>query len=222
MEYLDIIKKLTSIDCLEKENNLDSKDFKKREDDLNVLQTNADNAYKQYKEVSEMTVKKLQHSKIVVFGLGITAVMFIVVFILLASIDEIFNPDIDAKIGMIFLVGFVCSAIAYLIADYFLVFRRIQEFRRSKSNFIELQNRLISDYIETLVYGYKLDLKMYKEIYKNIYDVQEYLRENDKKGFHSFKKAFEELKVDLSKHINKTEELSKTEEPHIKLVDISE
>ena len=222
MEYLDIIKKLTNIDCLEKENNLDLKDFKKREDDLNVLQTNVDNAYKQYKEVSEMTVKKLEHSKIVVYGLGITAVMLLVAFCILASVDEIFNPAIDAKIGIISLVGFVGSAIAYLIADYFLVFRRIQEFRRSKSNFIELQNRLISDYIETLVYGYKLGLKMYKEIYKNIYDVQEYLRENDKKGFHSFKKAFEELKIDLSKHINKTEELSKTEEPHIKLVDISE
>ena len=219
---MDIIKKLTNIDCLEKENNLDLKDFKKREDDLNVLQTNADNAYKQYKEVSETTVKKLENSKVVVYGLGITAVMFLVVISILASVDEIFSPAIDAKITIFSLVGFVGYAIAYLIADYFLVSRRIQEFRRSKSNFIELQNRLISDYIETLVYGYKLDLKMYKEIYKNIYDVQEYLRENDKRGFHSFKKAFEELKIDLSKHINKTEELNKTEEPHIKLVDISE
>ena len=220
MEYLDIIKKLTNIDCLEKENNLDLKDFKKREDDLNVLQTNTDNAYKQYEEVAEMTVKKLEHSRVIVYGLGITAVMFIIAFILLASVDEIFNPAIDAKIGMISLVGFVGSAIAYLIADYFLVFRRIQKFRRSKSNFVELQNRLISDYIETLVYGYKLDLKMYKTIYKNIYDVQEYLRENDKMGFHSFKKAFEELKIDLSKYMDKAE--YRAEEPHIKLIDISE
>ena len=220
MEYLDIIKKLTNIDCLEKENNLDLKDFKKREDDLNVLQTNVDNAYQQYKEVSEMTVKKLEHSKVVVYGLGIVAVMFIVAFILLASVDEIFNPAIDAKIGIFSLVGFVGSAIAYIIADYFLVFRRIHEFKRSKSNFVELQNRLISDYIETLVYGYKLDLKMYKTIYKNIYDVQEYLRENDKEGFNSFKKAFKELKIDLSKYIDKAED--KVEEPHIKLIDISE
>ena len=220
MGYLDIIKKLTNIDCLEKENNLDLKDFKKREDDLNVLQTNTDNAYKQYEEVAEMTVKKLEHSRVIVYGLGITAVMFIIAFILLASVDEIFNPAIDAKIGTFSLVGFVCSAIAYLIADYFLVFRRIQKFRRSKSNFVELQNRLIADYIETLVYGYKLDLKMYKTIYKNIYDVQEYLRENDKMGFHSFKKAFEELKIDLSKYIDKAE--YKVEEPHIKLIDISE
>lgn len=220
MEYLDIIKKLTNIDCLEKENNLDLKDFKKREDELNVLQTNVDNAYNQYKEVTEMTVKKLEHSKIVVYGLGIVAIMFIVAFILLTSVDEVFNPAIDAKIGIVSLVGFVGSAIAYIIADYFLVFRRIRKFKRSKSNFIELQNRLISDYIETLVYGYKFDLKMYKEIYKNIYDVQEYLRENDKEGFNSFKKAFEELKIDLSKYIDKAED--KVEEPHIKLIDISE
>jgi protein associated with RNAse G/E len=94
--------------------------------------------------------------------------------------------------------------------------RNIHKWKKVRKYFIDLQNRFISDYLETLVYGYKIDLKMYKDIYKNIYDVQEYLRENDKKGFNSFNKAFEALKIDLSKYTNKVEE------PHVKLVDISE
>ena len=200
---------------MEKENNLDSKDFEKREGDLNVLQTSVDNAYKQYQEVSEAMIKKLKHSKIV-YGLGITAVMFLVVYVIsLFQKVKIISLGIDAKIGIISLVGFIGFIIAYIVVDY--RFRNhIYEWKRSRNNFIELQNRLISDYLETLVYGYKLDLKMYKDIYKNIYDVQEYLRENDKKGFNSFNKAFEALKIDLSKYTNKTEE------PHVKLVDISE
>ena len=51
---------------------------------VNILKENQKVTVKdlsQLLKVSEMTVKKLQHSKIVVFGLGITAVMFIVAFI---------------------------------------------------------------------------------------------------------------------------------------------
>ena len=215
MEYLDIIKKLNKIDLLEKENNLNSKDFKKREDDLNVQQTSVDTAYKQYKEVSETMEKKLKHSKIV-YWLGVTAVMFLVIYVIsLFPKFEIFNLAIDAKIEIISLVGFIGFIIAYIIVDHCLR-SYIYEWNRSRKHFIDLQNKFISDYLETLVYGYKLDLKMYKDIYKNVYDVQEYLRENDKKGFNSFNKAFETLKIDLSKYTNKTEE------PHIRLVDISE
>lgn len=215
MEYLDIIKKLNKIDLLEKENNLNSKDFKKREDDLNVQQTSVDNAYSQYKEVSETMERKLKHSKIV-YWLGVAAVMFLVVYIILLFPKvKIFNPVIDAKIEIISLVGFIGFIIAYIIVDYCLR-SYIYKWKRIRKYFIDLQNKFISDYLETLVYGYKLDLKMYKDIYKNVYDVQEYLRENDKKGYNSFNKAFETLKIDLSKHTNKTEE------PHIRLVDISE
>lgn len=215
MEYLDIIKKLNKIDLLEKENNLNSKDFKKRKDNLNVQQTSVDTAYRQYKEVSETMERKLKHSKIV-YWLGVAAVMFLVIYvILLFPKVKIFNPAIDAKIEIISLVGFIGFIIAYIIVDYCLR-SYIYEWERSRKSFIDLQNIFISDYLETLVYGYKLDLKMYKDIYKNVYDVQEYLRENDKKGFNSFNKAFETLKIDLSKYTNKTEE------PHIRLVDISE
>lgn len=215
MEYLDIIKKLNKIDLLEKENNLNSKDFKKREDDLNVQQTSVDNVYSQYKEVSETMERKLKHSKIV-YWLGVAAVMFLVVYvILLFPKVKIFNPVIDAKIEIISLVGFIGFIIAYIIVDYCLR-SYIYKWERIQKYFIDLQNKFISNYLETLVYGYKLDLKMYKDIYKNVYDVQEYLRENDKKGYNSFNKAFETLKIDLSKYTNKTEE------PHIRLVDISE
>ena len=44
------------------------------------------------------------------------------------------------------------------------------------------------------------DKQMYREIYRSIYDVQEYLRENDKKGFKSFENAFTKLGIDLNKY----------------------
>lgn len=53
-----------------------------------------------------------------------------------------------------------------------------------------------------LIYGMvakQVDLLMYKEIYDDIYNIQEYLRDKDKKGFESFCKAAGALKVDMSK-----------------------
>lgn len=212
MEYLDIIKKLNKIDRLEKENNLDPNDFKKRENDLNVLQTSVDNAYKQYKEMTETMVKKLKHSKLA-YVFGSLSIAFLVSVVLSAL--GIFPESIRTGVYIGSIIGFIVFIVAYLITDSW-VRNHIYEWKRSRKSFIDLQNMFISDYLETLVYGYKIDLKMYKDIYKNIYDVQEYLRENDKKGFNSFNKAFEALKIDLSKYTNKIEE------PHVKLVDISE
>jgi len=212
MEYLDIIKKLNNIDRLEKENNLDPNDFKKRENDLNVLQTSVDNAYKQYKEMTETMVKKLKHSKLA-YVFGSLSIAFLVSVVLSAL--GIFPESIRTGVYIGSIIGFIVFIVAYLITDSW-VRNHIYEWKRSRKSFIDLQNMFISDYLETLVYGYKIDLKMYKDIYKNIYDVQEYLRENDKKGFNSFNKAFEALKIDLSKYTNKIEE------PHVKLVDISE
>ena len=54
---------------------------------------------------------------------------------------------------------------------------------------------------------------MYKDIYQKIYDVQEYFRENDKRGFNSFEKAFKALNIDLSRY-------TESEEPHIHLTDL--
>lgn len=212
MEYLDIIKKLNKIDRLEKENNLDQNDFKKRRDDLNVLQTSVDNAYKQYKEVTETMVKKLKHSKLA-YVFGSLSIVFLASVVLSAL--GIFPESIRTGVYVGSIIGFIVFIVAYLITDSW-VRNHIYEWKRIRKSFIDLQNSFISDYLETLVYGYKIDLKMYKDIYKNIYDVQEYLRENDKKGFNSFNKAFEALKIDLSKYTNKIEE------PHVKLVDISE
>lgn len=54
----------------------------------------------------------------------------------------------------------------------------------------------------TLIYGMvakQVDLLMYKEIYESIYNIQEYLRNKDQKGFEAFCKAASALKIDISK-----------------------
>ena len=141
------------------------------------------------------------------------SIIFLVSVVL--SVLGIFPESTRTGVYVGSIIGFIVFIVAYLITDSW-VRKHIYEWKRSRKYFIDLQNKFISDYLEALVYGYKIDLKMYKDIYKNIYDVQEYLRENDKKGFNSFNKAFEALKIDLSKYTNKVEE------PHVKLVDISE
>lgn len=212
MEYLDIIKKLKKIDELEKENKLSPEEVEEHKNNLEISQTSVDLAYNQYKKTSDRLEKSFKFTKLA-YVFGSLSIVFLVSVVL--SVLGIFPESIRTSVYVGSIIGFIVFIVAYLITDSW-VRKHIYEWKRSRKYFIDLQNKFISDYLETLVYGYKIDLKMYKDIYKNIYDVQEYLRVNDKKGFNSFNKAFEVLKIDLSKYTNKIEE------PHVKLVDISE
>ena len=212
MEFIDIIKKLNKIDELEKENKLNPEEIEEHKNNLEISQTSVDLAYSQYKKTSDKLEKSFKFTKLA-YVFGSLSIVFLVSVVL--SVLGIFPESIRTGVYVGSIIGFIVFIVAYLITDSW-VRKHIYEWKRSRKYFIDLQNKFISDYLETLVYGYKIDLKMYKDIYKNIYDVQEYLRENDKKGFNSFNKAFEALKIDLSKYTNKVEE------PHVKLVDISE
>ena len=212
MEFIDIIKKLNKIDELEKGNKLSPEEMEEHKNNLEISQTSVDLAYSQYKKTSDKLEKSFKFTKLA-YVFGSLSIVFLVSVVL--SVLGIFPESIRTGVYVGSIIGFIVFIVAYLITDSW-VRKHIYEWKRSRKYFIDLQNKFISDYLETLVYGYKIDLKMYKDIYKNIYDVQEYLRENDKKGFNSFNKAFEALKIDLSKYTNKVEK------PHVKLVDISE
>lgn len=212
MEFIDIIKKLNKIDELEKENKLSPEEMEEHKNNLEISQTSVDLAYSQYKRTSDELEKSFKFGKLA-YVFGSLSIVFLV-SVLLSALG-IFPESIRTGVYVGSIIGFIVFIVAYLITDSW-VRKHIYEWKRSRKYFIDLQNKFISDYLETLIYGYKIDLKMYKDIYKNIYDVQEYLRENDKKGFNSFNKAFEALKIDLSKYTNKIEE------PHVNLVDISE
>jgi hypothetical protein len=186
--------------------------MEEHKNNLEISQTSVDLAYSQYKRTSDELEKSFKLTKLA-YAFGSLSIIFLVSVVL--SVLGIFPESIRTGVYVGSIIGFIVFIVAYLITDSW-VRKHIYEWKRSRKYFIDLQNKFISDYLETLVYGYKIDLKMYKDIYKNIYDVQEYLRENDKKGFNSFNKAFEALKIDLSKYTNKVEE------PHVKLVDISE
>lgn len=51
--------------------------------------------------------------------------------------------------------------------------------------------------------GTILDKRMYKAIYLDIYGIQEYLKEEDPKGYKSFERAFKKLNIDFSSYVNK-------------------
>ena len=212
MEFIDIIKKLNKIDELEKENKLNPEEMEEHKNNLEISQTSVDLAYSQYKRTSDELEKSFKFTKLA-YAFGSLLIIFLVSVVL--SVLGIFPESVRTGVYVGSIIGFIVFAVASLVTDSWIR-KHIYEWKRNRKYFIDLQNKFISDYLETLVYGYKIDLKMYKDIYKNIYDVQEYLRENDKKGFNSFNKAFEALKIDLSKYTNKIEE------PHVNLVDISE
>ena len=212
MEFIDIIKKLNKIDELEKENKLNPEEMEEHKNNLEISQTSVDLAYSQYKRTSDELEKSFKFGKLA-YVFGSLSIVFLV-SVLLSALG-IFPESVRTGVYVGSIIGFIVFAVASLVTDSWIR-KHIYEWKRNRKYFIDLQNKFISDYLETLVYGYKIDLKMYKDIYKNIYDVQEYLRENDKKGFNSFNKAFEALKIDLSKYTNKIEE------PHVNLVDISE
>lgn len=212
MEFIDIIKKLNKIDELEKENKLNPKEMEEYKNNLELSQINVDFAYKQYKDSTDKLEGVFKFMKLA-YAFGTIALVSLVSVVL--SVLGIFPEKLVTGIYVGSFISFIVFIVAYIVVDMWIQ-KNIHKWKKVRKYFIDLQNRFISDYFETLVYGYKIDLKMYKDIYKNIYDVQEYLRENDKKGFNSFNKAFEALKIDLSKYTNKIEE------PHVKLVDISE
>ena len=197
MKNLDIIKKLDKIDKLEKENGLNDKDFHSLETELGELQQKSDILGVDYENSRKQLLKKGFLNPIS-YVFGSSAVVFLILY-LCSSVNK--NHSRFLSIG--FAIGFCVLFIAYLIISGSIK-KSINAYKKSERDFNVCQEQLILKYIEALVYGYKLDLKMYREIYQKIFDVQEYLREHDKKGFKSFEKAFEALNIDLSKYTEKT------------------
>lgn len=211
LEYLDIIKELNKIDEAEKTTGLNRAVMNARHAELKGLMQETDKAQKEFNKASDFAEHRLKF-KLIPYTFGIIAIVA-----LLLTFIRIFNKN-DANINVsdtlfiAYLSTFIISFIGYLVSDKYIQ-DGIYRWKSKRADFVKCQNNLILHYLTTLVYGYKLDLTMYKDIYQKIYDVQEYLRENDKRGFNSFEKAFKALDIDLSRY-------TESEEPHIHLTDL--
>lgn len=211
LEYLDIIKELNKIDEAEKTTGLNKAVMNANHAELKGLMQETDKAQEEFKKASDFAEHRLKFKRIP-YTFGIIAIVA-----LLLTFIRMFNKNgVDISISntlfIVYFSTFIISFIGYLVSDKYIQ-DGIYRWKSKRADFVQYQNNLILHYLTTLVYGYKLDLAMYKDIYQKIYDVQEYLRENDKRGFNSFEKAFKALNIDLSRY-------TESEEPHIHLTDL--
>lgn len=102
----------------------------------------------------------------------------------------------------------IAAAVIFIVSVSFLIisglyYRKIVDVKDAILSALKRQDTTESQHEKLmLVYGMvsrQIDVLMYKEIYESIYDIQEYLKENDKSGFESFCKAAEALKINLHK-----------------------
>lgn len=211
LTYLDIIKELNKIDDAEKTIGLNNAVMNANHAELKGLMQKTDEAHEEYNKASDFAEHRFKFERIP-YTFGIIAIVALLLILTRMLNKNGVNIKVSNTLFIVYFSTFIISFIGYLVSAKYIQ-DGIDHWKSKRADFVQCQNNLILHYLTTLVYGYKLDLTMYRDIYQKIYDVQEYLRENDKRGFNSFEKAFKALDIDLSKY-------TESEEPHIQLMDL--
>ena len=211
LEYLDIIKELNKIDDAEKTTGLIKAVMNAKHAELKGLMQKTDEAHEDYNKASDFAEHRFKFKRIP-YTFGIIAIVALLLILTRMLNKNGVNIKVSNTLFIVYFSTFIISFIGYLVSAKYIQ-DGINHWKAKRADFVQCQNNLILHYLTTLVYGYKLDLAMYKDIYQKIYDVQEYLHENDKRGFNSFEKAFKALDIDISKY-------TESEEPHIQLMDL--
>lgn len=144
------------------------------------------------------TTMKKNYRREIFFGFMSVALM------LVGSIGTVAYAIMTKKAGG----AIVAAAITFVVSVFFLIvsglyYRKIVDIKNAIVSALRQQETTESQHEKLmLIYGMvsrQIDVLMYKEIYENIYNIQEYLKENDKSGFESFCKAAEVLKINLNR-----------------------
>lgn len=156
----------------------------------NYLETNMDSFYKKAKIFMATTLLPM-------LIWGFTLVVF--------SQLNILGENAKTLTAVSFLPVLAISIVLILVSERFhnkgwkcyTVFADVEEKLNNKKHI--LMHLFLLNTLCKSIY----DKKTFKTIYQHVYDVQEYLRENDSSGFESFERAFNALNIDLSKYTNK-------------------
>ena len=173
---------------------------KKLEEVCNEVSTISDKVDANTKEV-DLGLEKLKKSTKYVNISSIVALAICILTSLLLVI-EIKVLHVPAKCTII---NGVILAAAYII--YQIIYIKHTCLYHKYNKLLKEAQALSDDCKELLtvskILSLYLDKNMYKDIYMGAFKIQEYLKENDKKGYNSFIKAAEELKIDFSEYIKK-------------------
>lgn len=127
---------------------------------------------------------------------GIAAVVFTV---------EAFKPQSKT---LLLIVSIVCFVAMILFVNFYFLYRtKVQIKQDVYYELVFERNELLKCNLLIFLFqsliGTILDKRMYKAIYLDIYGIQEYLKEEDPKGYKSFERAFKKLNIDFSSYVNK-------------------
>lgn len=177
--------------------------------DMSLLETEIKNSHlKEIESMLEKTDKKISdaetnwdktktklHIKSLI-GVFLGFLIGGVVFYILHRVAGAYSKSTALAIC---LVSFCCAVPFFALASRYtnIIDRKIGEINhllRKKAKYLDMQLvAFMYEDINRILYTKTL----YKTMYENMYKVQEYLKENDKKGFNSFKKAVDALGVDF-------------------------
>lgn len=128
---------------------------------------------------------------------GIAAVAF--------TICEALKPQSKT---LLLIVSIVCFVAMILFGNFYFLYRaKVQVKQDVYYELVFERNELLKCNLLIFLFqsliGTILDKRMYKAIYLDIYGIQEYLKEEDPKGYKSFERAFKKLNIDFSSYVNK-------------------
>lgn len=201
MGFTEIINSISILNDLDKSGKVDDEFIERKKLSFEIQQKSVDNLTKKVDE-SYLKLEKALKLKKWMYATSFIAAFAVMTLFVFAFIKDRF-PDIvfyvaltlDSIIAIMSFIAFV-----RLITIIQCTFNSYKELHDSLKDATDI---LVIDYVILLICGYKHDLKMYKDLYKVTYDVQEFLREHDKKGFEAFINAFDGIGVDLHSIISR-------------------
>lgn len=145
------------------------------------------------KQLSAFTVKSIYNHKI-------SRIVFIILggIILCASaiLISIFSKLSNIQNVLIFLLTSSLLFVGLLLDTY-----KDKKYQTLYKNFIDAVDLFQLHHIADMYIVEKLNCKMYKDAYDQIYNMQEWLRNNDKAGYASFVHACAMINMDFSKYL---------------------
>ena len=145
------------------------------------------------KQLSTFTVKSAHNHRIYYGTLIILGGIILCVSAILISI---FSKLSDIQNILIFLPTSIPLFVGLLLDTY-----KDKKYQALYKDFIDAVNLFQLHYIADMYITEKLNCRMYKDVYEQVYNMQEWLRNNDKAGYASFVHACAMINMDFSKYV---------------------
>ena len=190
------LENLTSINFKNPDIKLLKQLAEKSEQHCNEILKIADEKKQQIEKVKQLE-KSCKAYKFSAVALAIGGFVVMLAILLTGLAKNWIQPE-DKNVGTMILL--MSPGIAMLLSGVLTVFTvdKPQALVRSLNlDLLELQNASAIYFTFNSLMKTTLDKEMYKAVYESVYKVQEHLRENDKKGFKAFEKAFNDCEIDV-------------------------